>query len=190
MAQEVYYTKCKAATTVFTNVPIPIVAGVGEHAVTEKVENKKELKKKRTSSVHKFTRALVYRDKRQANAVQSHLVKHTANIVVSSRRIPITVRMVVMQLATPSHAHASLPGRPSTCGHASVGSRDPCGCCCSRTSRTSHLTLVLCLLNLFSIANFGHSPNASTSESWILITVAPAIYGALNQASLPSQTRV
>ena len=114
--------------------------------------------------------------------MQSHLVKHTD--IVPSLSTSVRVVVVVVKLWTHTTqtrlAHASRTAR----AHVSRWWH-PC-----RTARTRHVRGVSRSLNRFSIVDLGHSSDSSTSQSRILVAVAPAVDGSLNQTSFSSQTRV
>lgn len=61
-------------------------------------------------------------------------------------------------------------------------------CWPSRTA--SHVRGMGSRLNRFAIADLRHSSDSSTSQSRILIAVAPAVNSSLNQSSLSAKTRV
>jgi len=46
------------------------------------------------------------------------------------------------------------------------------------------------LLNGLPVADLGHSPNPPTPETRILVAVAPAVHGALDEAALSAKARV
>lgn len=61
---------------------------------------------------------------------------------------------------------------------------------CRAPSGTSHMRGMGTGLNRFAVADLRHSSDSSTSQSRVLITVAPTVNSSLNQSSLPAKTRV
>lgn len=45
-------------------------------------------------------------------------------------------------------------------------------------------------LNRLAIVDLGHSSDASTPQSRVLVAVAPTVNSSLNQTSLPTETRI
>ena len=50
--------------------------------------------------------------------------------------------------------------------------------------------MILRMGHLFSSVDFGHATNASTSEFRILVAVAPAVDGTLDETAFAAQTRI
>jgi len=59
-----------------------------------------------------------------------------------------------------------------------------------RTTGASHVRGMCCRLHGFAVVDLGHSSNASAPQSWVLVAVAPAVHGSLDQASLSTQARI
>lgn len=112
---------------------------------------------------------------------ESHLVKHTD--FISSTLGASFVGVWVMHLRT-HVAHPRLPhGRTAARANRSRG-RHPC-----RATGTGHVRRVGSL-NSLAIVHLRHPTNASTSQSGVLVAVAPAVDRSLNKSSLAAKTRV
>lgn len=108
--------------------------------------------------------------------IASHLVKHTANIVSSLRSSGMV--MVVMH-RRPSHAHVRWPrwGRQSRrIGHPRS----------AWATWTGHVVTVYRACSLAG-GHLRHSAYASTPQSRVLVTVAPAVDRALDETALSAQ---
>ncbi len=116
-------------------------------------------------------------------------VKHTANILRTARYTPIGMGMVVMQLGA-SHADVAWLGPLRGCSHRVRPRSYPCSSTWTTgPTWTCHMGGMTCL-HVFAIVDFGHSPDSSATQSWILVAISPAIHCSLDQPSLPSQARV
>lgn len=113
-------------------------------------------------------------------------VKHTANILRTARYTSIRMSMVVMQLGA-SHADVAWLGPLRGCSHWVCTRSHPCSA--TRTTWTCQVGGMTCL-HVFAIVDFGHPPYSSTTQSWILVAISPAIHRSLDQPSLSSQARV
>jgi hypothetical protein len=114
---------------------------------------------------------------------ESHLVKHTD--FVPSLRTSIRMVVVMVKLWTTHPTQTRFP-------HVSCASWahvprwwHPC-----RTAGTRHMRGVRSRLNRLSIVNLGHSSDTTTSQSRVLVTVAPAVNRSLNQPSLSAEAGV
>ena len=125
----------------------------------------------------------------------SHLTKHTANIIRPSRRTSIGMSMMVMKLLT-THTHRTrllplllrllwlLDGRTHR-----IGGRNTRGCC-SRTTAGRTGQMIRRMGHLFSGVDFGHATDPSTPEFGILVAVAPAVDGTLDETAFAAQTGI
>ena len=125
----------------------------------------------------------------------SHLTKHTANIIRPSRRTSIGMSMMVMKLLT-THTHRTrllplllrllwlLDGRTH-----GIGGRNTRGCC-SRTTTGRTGQMIRRMGHLFSGVDFGHATDPSTPEFGILVAVAPAVDGTLDETAFAAQTGI
>jgi hypothetical protein len=110
----------------------------------------------------------------------SHLVKHTADVLISSRRGPLMV-VIVVHLGTP-HAHVGWSGW--CCQSGRIGNPR-----CTWSAWPSHV-VSMCRCNRLSVSHLRHSPHSTTAQPRILVAVAPAVDGALDEAALSSQARI
>jgi hypothetical protein len=91
--------------------------------------------------------------------------------------------MVVVHLRT-HVAHARLAHGCSTARAHGAWGGDPC-----RATGTGHMCR-MGSLNRLAIVHLGHATDPSTSQSWVLVAVAPAVDCALDQSSLSAQAGV
>lgn len=113
-------------------------------------------------------------------------MEHTANIF-STGWIAFRVGMVVVKCRA---NHGQVIGRWPRGGNGGRGEAVTGNTCWTRTTGASHVVGMLLGRNGFPVVDFGHSPHATAAETRILVTVAPAVDGALDKATLASQTRV
>lgn len=93
--------------------------------------------------------------------------------------------MVVMELWTTHPTKARLAHVSRTAWTHVCSRRHPC-----RATGTSHVRVMPSILDCFAVIDFCHSPNASASQSRVLVAVSPGVNGSLDQASLAAKTGV
>lgn len=104
----------------------------------------------------------------------SHLVKHTADVLISSLRPPRMI-VVVMHLGTP-HAHVRWSGW--CCQPGRIGNPR-----CTWTAWPCHVgAMIRC--NCLTVRDFRHPPDAATAQPRVLVAVAPAVDGSLDETAL------
>lgn len=115
---------------------------------------------------------------RAAEQGTSYMVEHTADFLIACSSVGLCVVMVELRGA---HSQRSQRRRARR------------GCCHRRPGQSGtngrpsgHMTGCRSWNGLPSV-DLGHSPHASASKPRILVTVSPAIHGALNQPSFASQ---
>ena len=113
---------------------------------------------------------------RMTTSNQSHLVKHTANIITSSLRSSgVFVVMVHLRCA---HGHALLRGRGKT---SRVGD--------ARSGWATGRRHVVGL-NRLAVVHLGHPTHSSTPQSRVLVAVPPAVDSSLDESTLTAQAWV
>lgn len=114
-------------------------------------------------------------------------MKHTADIVCTTRLTPIRIRVMMLHLPLIRHAYASRRrwSLLHRCCHRSCIWR-----WCPNIAWSSHVIGRVAICHFVPCIHLSHPPYPPTSQPWVLVAVPPAIHGSLNKTPFPPKTRI